>query len=196
MSPNRQDPHDDDHLDEETEERFGEIARAIQEYMRDGEELLIRSEDDGISIEPHKSPNRFRILYPKMYGRLASISTQMNLGCMPTFIAWFVGLAWIFVINSSWGDLLDEQFVEPMRSWWFYGLLLVGLTLGSFSLLGVHKARVYRRNRTELIRVMQAEHFDRDLLVALVEDLPNLEHVVKQMKLDREPFPALPDERA
>jgi hypothetical protein len=179
--------------DETQEERLGRIQRwaeNLRDVLKDGDEIVVRLLEGQVQVE-ESAFSKFQAAYPRLWGRLSSLDAQMETGC-GLYVAAFVGVSAVCVgIHRQWWlDALGADLNETLDAWWFY-LVLFGLAVFAASqAYEWQERRVYRRGRAELHALMADETLDRDTLLPLLADSPELERVIKQLKLDPGPFPA------
>jgi hypothetical protein len=181
-----------DELEEPLDERIERIQRRAEnfrELLRDGDEVAIAYQDGEVHVE-ESYRSKFERKHPKLFGRMLSIEAQMDAGLFPYFVALVLAGVVIFGLSLSWWDgVLGDQVGVALNAWWFYIVLpLVLLYLARFG-CGRWEARVYRRNRRELMELLAAEKLDRDVLLVMLRDEDDLTSVVHKLKLDAGPFP-------
>jgi hypothetical protein len=170
------------------DERFEHIAQIVHSFMREGESLVISNEDGEILISTLEE-KPLRKLHPRLYGRLASVNEQLTAGCSPFLIAWFLGIVIVCLLQTAWIESWwGEDAVRSMRWWGFYVALFAGLTLIVYLGSLFRQNVVYRRVRDELHQLMRREGIDRDSLIALIWEEPDLRVVMARLRLDTTPL--------
>src|SRR5262249_44551898 len=172
--------------------RQQQIVRALDNLVGEGENLLVRNQHGEIIVEPVLG-SQLREEHPRLYGLLLSANEQLLGGCGWSFVG--TVLAWAISLGLSlgwWDAVVGAQVADELRnSWWFYlGIFALGM-FGPFYLVELYARVKYRGLRPELRVTMEAEGFDRDLLVAAIQGDDELSTVARFLKLDRE-MSALP----
>ena len=178
--------------DDTQEDRLGRIQRwaeNLRDVLKEGDAFYVRLFEGQVHVE-ESAFSRFQAAYPRLWGRLSSLDAQMETGC-GLYVLAFLGVGAVcFAIHKQWWlDALGEDLNQTLDAWWFY-LILFGLAVFVASQVYEWQERhVYRRGRAELLDMMADESLDRDALLPLLADAPELERVIKQLKLDPGPFP-------
>lgn len=176
------DPADD------VDERTDNIARAVKDYLREGDAFLVHCQEDEIIVE-ETAQSRFQRDHPRLYGRLLSLEDQMETGCGLTIALFALGGVFCLSLQVGWWDpWIDARVIDALRSWWFYVPLFVALFFFSDFIYRRVEYRAYRRGREALHAMMCDEGFDRDTLVPILHRAGEFAKVARQLKLDRGPF--------
>jgi hypothetical protein len=170
------------------DERIDNLARAVKDYLREGDSFLVQCQEDEILVEESEQ-SRFQKEHPRVYGRLLSLNDQLETGCGVTLVLFALGGLFCLSLQLGWwDDLLTVNVTDKLRTWWFYVPFFAGLFFLSDYFYTWLERRTYRRGRTELMALLRDEGLDRDRLVATIEDMPEFDKICKQLKRDPGPF--------
>lgn len=173
---------------DDLDERVEHIARAVKDYLREGEGFLIQCQEDEILVE-EALRTRLQREHPRLVGRLLSMEDQLETGCSLTIALFALGGVVVLGLHVGWwDDWLPANVGDALKGWWFYLPLFVALFFLSDILYARLAKRRYRRGREELLQIMRDEGFERDTLVPIIKDAPEFEKIAKQLKLDAGPF--------
>ncbi len=170
------------------DERIDNIARAVKDYLREGDSFLVECQEDEILVEEAKQP-RLQKEHPRLYGRLLSLNDQLETGCGVTLVLFALGGVFCLSLQlGCWDELLTVNVTDKLRTWWFYVPFFAGLFFLSDTIYTWIERRTYRRGRTELLALLRDEGLDRDTLVPIIKDMPEFDKITKRLKLDPGPF--------
>jgi hypothetical protein len=178
----------DDALDDRLE-RIQIRAQNFRELLKDGEEVTIAFQDGEVHCE-ESYRSKFERQHPKLYGRLMSIDAQMAAGFSPyVFGLAVVGVVLFGLQLGWWTEILGERVCELLNGMWFF--IAAPLFVGYLMYLACRRwgKYVYRHNRAELLDLIAASKLDRDVLLVMLRDEPDLDAVIHELKLDAGPFP-------
>jgi hypothetical protein len=183
-----------DELEDTLDERLESIVRRAEnfrELLRDGDEVTIAFADGEVHVE-ESYRSKFERKHAKVFGRMLSIEEQMKTGVFPYFLGLvFFGVFFLGLQFKWWQGVIDEEVRNILDNWWFY----IAAPLAIVYLIHVAGRRwashIYRRNRRELLGLIAVDKLDRDVLLVMLRDESDLDHVVYQLKLDTRPLPPL-----
>jgi len=129
---------------------------------------------------PAEPPARpLRETHERLYGALLSVSEELSdAGSALFFPLMLAAAAFCLALHLRWLE------IEPLRSIWFYVLLLVGAFFAfGVTCEGLEKA-VYRRRRSELFRLIHQAGLDRYTVLARIVGDAGLKDVAEKLKQD------------
>jgi hypothetical protein len=172
-------------------ERFRRIAAAVDHLVEAEDEILLYRGDDGVEVLDFGGEALSR-QHPELYGRLLSVNAQMQVSGLGGLVGFFLlGVFWLGEQAGWWDDWIGSA-AERLNVWYVYVVLTV-LLLAVLGILGAGKAAlVYRTSRGELFALIHAASLDRDRLLVRINGDDELETVIDQLKLDRNPPAANP----
>lgn len=176
-------------IDNEREERIQRLAENLRDVLKEGDEILIQFLNDEMRVSESRM-SRLRAHQPRLHGRLLSIDEQLAFRFTPFLACLLLAGAALFGLQVGWWEgLLGADACDKLNAWWFYLVvivvaLFVGATIDNFL-----SDRTYARHRASLVQLMTECHFDRDLLVSLLNNEEELSRVVGMLKRDSGTFP-------
>jgi hypothetical protein len=176
----------DDALDDRLE-RIQIRAQNFRELLKDGEEITIAFQDGDVRIE-ESYRSKFERQHPKLYGRLMSIDAQMAAGFSPYVFGLTAVGVFIFGLQFNWW--VSPDVCRVLNEMWFF--IAAPLFVGYLMYLACRRwgKYIYWRNRAALLELIAAAKLDRDVLLVMLRDEPDLDAVIHELKLDPGPFPA------
>lgn len=183
-----------DDADDTLDERLESIMRRAEnfrELLRDGDEVTIGLLDGEVHVE-ESYRSKFERQHPKLFGRMLAMEAQMHTGWFPYFLALVLVSVFIFGLPLRWWDgIFGEAVCEHAQNWAFYILAPLALLYLAYLICGRWQKVIYRRNRQVLADLIAADRLDRDVLLVMLRDDGELDHVLHQLKLDTGPFPQI-----
>lgn len=166
--------------------RKEKIADALRPFLAEGEELVIRNRQGQISATP-TATLKLREEHPRLYGQLLSANEKLQSGCGGPLLGMVIaGILCLGLTLRWWDDLLGEEAADALRQAWWFSIFLFIIAIGMAAYLSeIRHKLTYRGLRSDLIATMDADNFDRDLLVSLIQGDPDLSQIGRQLKLDR-----------
>ena len=163
--------------------RSAEIADRLDGMLEDGEAITARH--NGGEIEVSATSGALRVEHPQLYGRLLAASEDVsNVGTSMLPVVGIVAMGVCLAIQLEWFEAFGID-AEKVRSFWFYGaVLLAGFFVFGY-LVTVLEAQAYRRHRGSLAKAAQEAGYDRFVLLAQIEGDPSLNDVTEAIKKDR-----------
>jgi hypothetical protein len=179
----------------ELEQRLDRIrhwAQSQSEMFRDGDVFVLRCDGDKVQVQETPA-SRLQSLHPRLHGRLSSLETQLETGCLLYVLALAFPAGVSFGLRQQWWDhWLDPRLTDELNAWWFFALLFAATVYFVSLVYERWRRSVYQRQRSELLEMIAAEGLERDTLVPLLEGDDDLSSVARQLKLDPGPFPTTP----
>jgi hypothetical protein len=167
--------------------RFERVAAALEDILQDGDELVVRCEDGEIEIS-EAGMTICREKHPQLYGYLLSFNEELSsAGTSVTLLGLFpVALICLGIHLEWWDRMLGGPYTEPVRSIWFYIVVLLGGFFAFGAWADTLEKRAYRQGRDELISLLRSEGIHRDTLLSMIEGDPSVSRVSRHLKLDSE----------
>ncbi len=179
-----------DEPEETLDDRLESIQRRAENFrdlLKDGEEVTIGFHDGEVYVE-QSYRSKFEQDHPKVFGRMLAIDAQMSAGWLPTIAALLLAGVVILGLQASWWiPVLGEGVCDLLNHWWFYTVLTLLMIYVAHRVNGRWARHAYRGHREELLRLIDADSLDRDVLLVMLRDEELLENVVYQLKLDTRP---------
>lgn len=168
------------------EKRIAELKERIEDFLCEGEEFVIRCQDDEIEVLPAQQSSPVRRNHEELYGLLLSLNHQLAQAAqIPRWIIRFLVLGTILAVHLNWLDGLHLPIdFSKLQSWWVYGLLMLfGFAINSlFKEWRQH--RIYAGRRSELVHVLQQSGLAKYRLLTQIENDAALEEVSHMLKRD------------
>lgn len=168
------------------EKRIAELTERIEDFLCEGEEFVIRCQEDEIEVLPAQQASLVRRNHEELYGLLLSLNQQLGEAALiPRWIVRFLVYATILAVHLDWftGLNIPVNF-SKLQSWWFYGLLfLIGFAVNTL-LKEWRQHRIYAHRRPEFLNVLQQSGLAKYRLLTQIEDDAALEEVSQMLKRD------------
>ncbi len=166
------------------------IAEALEPLLRDGEAFQVYRDKGEVHVLDIGT-SMCAILYPRLYGRLLSLSTiitnaGVGIGRIPLLLA---GLFCIGIRMRWWEDFMSAPLLAKLDNGWFFVLVFFLVLSILQTITGWLQKQAYRRHRDDLFRLMEESNVDRDELITLISEDENVERVAWYLELDTEAQP-------
>ncbi len=168
------------------EKRIAELTERIDDFLCEGEEFLIRCQDDQIEVIPAQQTSPVRRNHGELYGFMLSLNQQLSeAAVIPRWIVRFLVLVLILGLHLQWFTGLPLPIdVAKLQSWWVYGLILLfGYAVNSL----IHELRqhqIYNRRRGELFHILEASGLVKYRLLTQIDGDPSLVEFSSMLKRD------------
>lgn len=168
------------------EKRIAELTERVEDFLCEGEEFVIRCQDEEIEVLPAQQASPVRRNHEELYGFLLSLNQQLSDAAqIPRWVVRFLVLGMILALELDWfaGLAVPIDFAK-LQSWWVYGLLLLfGFAINSL-LKEWRQHRIYAGRRSEFLHVLGQIGLAKYRLLTQIENDPALEEVSQMLKRD------------
>jgi hypothetical protein len=163
--------------------RTEEIADMLDGMLGEGEAIIARH--NGSVIEVSATSGAMRVEHPQLYGRLLAASEDIsNAGTSLLPIVGIGAMGVCLAIQLEWFEAFGID-AEKVRSFWFYGaVMLAGFFVFAY-LVTVLERRAFRRHRGSLAKAAREAGYDRFVLLSEIEGDASLKNVAEAIKTER-----------
>ena len=168
------------------EKRVAELTERIEDFLCEGEEFLIRCQDDEIEVIATQQASPIRRTHEELYGFLLSLNQQLrDAALIPRWIVRFVILSLILALHLEWFDGLPLPFdVGKLQNWWVYGLILLfGFAVNSL-LKEWRQHQIYAHRRGDFLAHLNDSGLPKYRLLTQVDGDPALAEFSLMLKRD------------
>jgi len=168
------------------EKRVAELTDRIADFLCEGEEFLIRCQDDEIEVIPTQHASPLRRSHEELYGFMLSVNQHLReAAIIPRWIVRLLLLSLILALHLDWLSGLALPFqLSKLQSWWVYGLIVVfGYAVNSM-LKEWRQHQIYRQRREELLKQLNEYGIPKYRLLTQVEGDDSLDELTMMLKKD------------
>ena len=170
------------------EKRIAELTELVEEFLCEGEEYVVRCQDDEIEVLPAAtSSSPLKRSHEELYGLLLSLNQQLTEAARwPRWIVRFVFWGVILGLHLDWfsgvaGLPID---VQKLQTPWAYVLIfLFGFGINSV-IKEWQQHRIYARHRAELLHHLQNTGLGRYRVLSQIQGDPGLGAIAQWLKRD------------
>jgi hypothetical protein len=164
-----------------------DIAKAVEHLVKPGESWIVRKGEDAEVEVSRETTSSLATTHPDLYGRLLKISEQLS-SAGGSFIIWGILAVVVMCVglHLHWFDSLLGEFVENIRSIWFYLVATVVAFLASVELAQLKERGMYRRCRESILQDVKAAGISPHGLITLVEGDDALSDLADHLKKDKD----------
>jgi len=168
------------------EKRIAELTERVEDFLCEGEEFLVRCQDDEIEVIPTQQASPLRKTHEDLYGFLLSLNQQLgDAALIPRWIVRIALLTLILALHLDWFAGLDLPFdLAKLKSGWVYALIgLFGYAVNSL-LKEWRQHQIYARRRGDLILELQEGGIPKNRVLTQIEGDPALAECSLLLKRD------------
>jgi hypothetical protein len=168
-------------------DRRESVAGALRDVLEEGEAFNVYCHEGEVYVD-NAETSVCAGRYPRLYGRLLSLSTQLEeAGSGVRRIPILLALIFCIGVHLHWWDeWFGAQLVNHLDSIWFFVLIFYVLYQSVGLVNTLFQRGIYQRAREDLFTLMAQEDIDRDLLLAMIEGDYAVARAGYFLKLDRD----------